>query len=50
MKDGYDRSGRLGVVGRHAPDRFHPGNRLLAPELIGKLCLGVDPDGTPRWG
>jgi len=30
--------------------RFHPGNRLLAPELIGKLCLGVDPDRAPRWG
>lgn len=30
--------------------RFHPGNRLLAPELIGKLCLGVDPDNAPRWG
>jgi alkylation response protein AidB-like acyl-CoA dehydrogenase len=30
--------------------RFHPGNRLLAPELIGKLCLGVDPDSPPRWG
>jgi alkylation response protein AidB-like acyl-CoA dehydrogenase len=30
--------------------RFHPGNRLLAPELIGKLCLGVDPDSSPRWG
>lgn len=30
--------------------RFHPGNRLLAPEIIGKLCLGVDPDGSPRWG
>lgn len=30
--------------------RFHPGNRLLAPELIGKLCLGVDPDSAPRWG
>jgi alkylation response protein AidB-like acyl-CoA dehydrogenase len=30
--------------------RFHPGNRLLAPELIGKLCLGVDPDHSPRWG
>lgn len=29
--------------------RFHPGNRLLAPELIGKLCLGVDPDVQPRW-
>src|SRR6185437_13443982 len=30
--------------------RFHPGNRLLAPELIGKLCLGVNPDEPPRWG
>jgi alkylation response protein AidB-like acyl-CoA dehydrogenase len=30
--------------------RFHPGNRLLAPELIGKLCLGVDPDDPQRWG
>ncbi|HEV8295877.1 MAG TPA: acyl-CoA dehydrogenase family protein [Acidimicrobiales bacterium] len=30
--------------------RFHPGNSLLAPELIGKLCLGIDPDASPRWG
>ena len=30
--------------------RFHPGNTLLAHELIGKLCLGVDPDQPPRWG
>ena len=30
--------------------RFHPGNSLLAPEVIGKLCLGVDPDGELRWG
>ncbi len=30
--------------------RFHPGNGLLAPELIGKLCLGLDPDQQPRWG
>jgi alkylation response protein AidB-like acyl-CoA dehydrogenase len=30
--------------------RFHPGNALLAPELIGKLCLGIDPDEPPRWG
>ncbi|SDF09793.1 acyl-CoA dehydrogenase family protein [Pseudonocardia oroxyli] len=30
--------------------RFHPGNGLMAHELIGKLCLGLDPDGTPRWG
>jgi len=30
--------------------RFHPGNTLLAHELIGKLCLGVNPDEPPRWG
>ena len=30
--------------------RFHPGNTMLAHELIGKLCLGVDPDRQPRWG
>ena len=29
---------------------FHPGNHLFAPEVIGKLCLGVDPDMAPRWG
>jgi alkylation response protein AidB-like acyl-CoA dehydrogenase len=30
--------------------RFHPGNSMLAHELIGKMCLGVDPDAQPRWG
>jgi alkylation response protein AidB-like acyl-CoA dehydrogenase len=30
--------------------RFHPGNSMMAHELIGKLCLGVDPDAMPRWG
>jgi alkylation response protein AidB-like acyl-CoA dehydrogenase len=30
--------------------RFHPGNTLLAHELVGKLCLGVDPDSAQRWG
>lgn len=30
--------------------RFHPGNTLMAHELIGKLCLGIDPDAEPRWG
>ena len=30
--------------------RFHPGNTLLAHELIGKLCLGVNPDDPLRWG
>jgi alkylation response protein AidB-like acyl-CoA dehydrogenase len=30
--------------------RFHPGNTMLAHELIGKLCLGVNPDNPQRWG
>jgi alkylation response protein AidB-like acyl-CoA dehydrogenase len=30
--------------------RFHPGNTLLAHELIGKLSLGLDPDSPQRWG
>ena len=30
--------------------RFHPGNTMLAHELIGKLCLGLDPDDPQRWG
>jgi alkylation response protein AidB-like acyl-CoA dehydrogenase len=30
--------------------RFHPGNTLLAHEIVGKLSLGVDPDASPRWG
>ncbi|MGK2930398.1 MAG: acyl-CoA dehydrogenase family protein [Acidimicrobiales bacterium] len=30
--------------------RFHPGNTFLAHEVIGKLCLGVDPDAEKRWG
>ena len=30
--------------------RFHPGNTLLAHELIAKLCLGIDPDDPQRWG
>jgi alkylation response protein AidB-like acyl-CoA dehydrogenase len=30
--------------------RFHPGNSVLAHELIGKMCLGVDPDDPQRWG
>ena len=30
--------------------RFHPGNGLMAHELLGKLCLGLDPDEAPRWG
>jgi alkylation response protein AidB-like acyl-CoA dehydrogenase len=30
--------------------RFHPLNSLAAHEVIGKLCLGVNPDDGPRWG
>ena len=30
--------------------RFHPGNTMLAHELIGKLCLGLNPDDPQRWG
>ena len=30
--------------------RFHPTNDMLTHELIGKLCLGIDPDDPQRWG
>lgn len=30
--------------------RFHPGNTLLTHELVGKLCLGLNPDDPQRWG
>lgn len=30
--------------------RFHPGNTMLAHELVGKLSLGIDPDAERRWG
>lgn len=30
--------------------RIHPGNTLLAHELVGKLSLGINPDEQPRWG
>ena len=29
--------------------KFHPGNTFLAHEVIGKLCLGVNPDDKQRW-
>jgi len=54
-----DLTGGAGAFKRHRIEqlfrdvrmgRFHPGNRLLAPELIGKLTLGIDPDASPRWG
>jgi alkylation response protein AidB-like acyl-CoA dehydrogenase len=54
-----DLSGGAGVFKRNRLEqlfrdarmgRFHPGNTLLAHELVGKLCLGIDPDSAPRWG
>ena len=30
--------------------RFHPANSALTHELIGKMTLGIDLDGQPRWG
>jgi alkylation response protein AidB-like acyl-CoA dehydrogenase len=30
--------------------RFHPPNDMMTHELIGKMCLGVDPDDPQRWG
>ena len=30
--------------------RFHPGNSMLAHEVVGKLCLGINPDDPQRWG
>jgi alkylation response protein AidB-like acyl-CoA dehydrogenase len=29
---------------------FHPANTLLAPEIIGKIALGIDLGEQPRWG
>jgi acyl CoA:acetate/3-ketoacid CoA transferase beta subunit len=46
----------LGVFDFETPNHsmrlrtVHPGNTLLAHELIGKLCLGINPDEAPRWG
>ncbi len=54
-----DLTGGAGAFKRHRIEqlfrdarmgRFHPGNSLLAHELIGKLCLGIDPDDPQRWG
>ena len=54
-----DLSGGAGVFKRNRLEqifrdvrmgRFHPGNTFLAHELIGKLCLGIDPDDPQRWG
>jgi len=29
---------------------FHPANTILAPEIVGKITLGVDLGEQPRWG
>jgi alkylation response protein AidB-like acyl-CoA dehydrogenase len=29
---------------------FHPANSILAPEIVGKVTLGVDLGEQPRWG
>jgi alkylation response protein AidB-like acyl-CoA dehydrogenase len=48
---GAFRSNRLEQLFRDVRmGRFHPGNTLLAHEIVGKLSLGVDPDEAPRWG
>jgi hypothetical protein len=30
--------------------QIHPGNTLLAHELVGKMILGISPDKQLRWG
>lgn len=30
--------------------RFHPGNSALTHEIVAKTALGIDLDGSPRWG
>lgn len=48
---GIFRRNRLEQLFRDARfGRIHPGNTLLAHELIGKMTLGIDPDAQPRWG
>lgn len=39
----------LARMDERAP-RYDRDNTFLAHELIGKLCLGVDPDDAQRWG
>ncbi|MGE3073223.1 MAG: acyl-CoA dehydrogenase family protein [Dehalococcoidia bacterium] len=29
---------------------FHPANSVLAPEIVGKITLGIDLGEQPRWG
>ena len=29
---------------------FHPANTLLAPEIVGKIRLGIELGEQPRWG
>ena len=55
----FDLAGGAGIFKRNRLEqlfrdarlgRVHPGNSLLAHELVGKLSLGIDPDEQPRWG
>lgn len=48
---GIFKSSRIEQLFREARlGRVHPANDLLFHELVGKLCLGIDPDEAPRWG
>ena len=59
VEKALDLSGGAGVFKRNRLEqifrdvrmgKFHPGNTFLAHEVIGKLCLGVNPDDKQRWG
>lgn len=48
---GVSRGGPLERLFRDARmGRLHPGNFALTYELIAKVNLGIDLDGSPRWG
>lgn len=48
---GAFRSNRLEQIFRDVRmGRFHPTNVMMTHELIGKMCLGLDPDDPERWG
>lgn len=54
-----DMSGGAGMFKRNELERlhrdvrcggFHPANRALVRELVGKTVLGISPEEQPRWG
>jgi alkylation response protein AidB-like acyl-CoA dehydrogenase len=54
-----DMSGGTGMFKRNELERlyrdvrcggFHPANRALVHEIVGKTALGISPDEQPRWG